>query len=172
MVTNGTIVPSDKVLRAIKDVDMFVFVSNYDDKSKKLDALTKKLTEHKIPYYAKKMSWFAMSQLTHNTPEEAKGIFDRCKLKLSCPEVINGKQFICAFLANAEDLRAIPYDNRNSFDLLDPLLSKEDLRRFLYSNEMPPGCLYCSGWGGADSLAVPVAEQISSSMPYKQYDNY
>ena len=168
--TNGTIVPSTDVLKALKKSGIVVHISDYGDTSICLNELVTALKEYKIPFSVDAVAWYETSQLRENGgPELAKEIYAKCcRSDEKRGSVNGGKYYNCAFLGRGDKLRIFPSSADNYVDLLDEKVTAQDIKRYISSENAPPGCGYCSGID--KTKAIPVAEQLKEPLPYKAYD--
>ena len=167
IVTNGTIVPSEKLLSVMKYTCAFVRISDYDKLSNRKDELVERLTYWNIPFEVAKLPWYDIHKLNVDNGENTQNIFNTCDIKVNYATVLKSRWYYCEFLANAENLNAIPRDPRNSILLTNNNLTKKDLQDFIINTNAPPGCQYCSGSKGKRIKAG--ADQLSSPAQYKRY---
>lgn len=166
IVTNGTLIPSDSVLKVLgahNDI-ITVTISDYGKLSSKKYELIKKLNEYNCTYYHKNVkTWYSYGQPIipeTNIPESE--IRMKCE-KCDCAgniRQINNKLYSCYFVAFADDAQLIPYDKRNYLDLYTDEINKSILREFI--NEIQPGRKYCNAPFQADlskNIMIPRAEQ-------------
>ena len=168
IITNGTIVPSEESLKIIKQTCVYIRISDYGRLSRKKEELINRLIYWKIPFEVTDVPWYDMHKLNIDNGENTQKVFDNCDLKVDFATVLKSRWYYCEFLANAENLNAIPNDPNNSFFLMNKNLTKKDFQDFIYQVKAPPGCQYCSG-GMQGKLVKAGAEQLSSPLPYKRY---
>ena len=170
--TNGTIVPDEKTLKAVKQHEIHVCMSDYGANTKNIDSVVDAFNKHGIDYaHIKNQHWHPVSKIVNGdnvSDEEAKIRYENCRFK--CNTISKGKFFACAFLASAHDLQAIPDNTENYVDLLSKSITKSDIACYLRrhdSGQGYPGCRWCSG---ADtSTIIKAGTQIREPLPYNRY---
>jgi hypothetical protein len=170
IITNGTIVPQEGVLRVIKKTKARVRISDYGTLSVNRDKLAAALSEYKIPYEITNPVWTAVSQLVDGrgvSDEEAARKWRECAA--GCNHIRGGRFYYCPFLASADRLGAIPHDARNYVDLLDGATTGETIKRYKSKENVPPGCGWCSG-GSGELPEIPVAKQLKEPLGYAEYE--
>lgn len=165
VVTNATVIPSERLLSAMRRCKVFCFISDYGEHSIKLAELRALLRKRGIAFVVSKMNWFDWCQLTDGSKDNAQEIFDSCDGR-ACRQIVNGRLYACAMFAVGDMIGAIPYDERNSVDLSG---DREVVREYLTTDVAYPGCRYCTGIT-LNAPTVPVAEQADKPMPYVKYE--
>lgn len=176
IVTNGTIVPNDRLLNVLSNSNVVVEISNYRENSKSIDDLVGKFLKYNIKYFVINIQHFVYtSQLEKNvepmSKEELLSFRARCSNR--CRVVSNGKFFLCAFLRSAHMLKAIPKTQDGYLDIYDENI-KDKLAHYLSGTEpLPIACSWCSGdskelWNN-EKYYVPVAEQVNKPVEYMKY---
>ena len=173
-ITNGTILPNEETLDAMKRNQLHVVISDYNALSKNLNNLAEKLSAYDIRYITTNPVWFAGQQLVDGRGRDAKEVFNRCTMK--CTMLQNGLLYRCPFLAHSARLNAVPYSKHNYIDISKEETQKIDIKNYLSMPDnpntvTPPGCAYCSGYEHNMPI-VPVAEQAGFPLPYKVYDAF
>lgn len=164
LVTNGTIIPSNEVLRSIKQAGLRVEISDYGHLSRNLDALEAILHDRSIVYNIRKVdTWYACQGIIAKN-DHGQQTYDKCKA--SCTSVLGGKLYRCPFLANGEVLKAFPANGDNHVMLDAP----SKIHAYLSSARAMPGCAYCSGYNFSIAEPIPVAEQLSEPIRYCVYE--
>ena len=116
VVTNGTIVPDDKLIPALKHPKCRVFISDYGKHSKNLSNLASWLNKNEIGYSVKRdYCWYdqGIGEARNRNDRELKRIFVTCRAS-KCQIFLHGKLHQCAISAFAMDLGLIP-DNPNDY---------------------------------------------------------
>jgi hypothetical protein len=170
MTTNGTVVPSDKLLTAIKNADLYLAVDDYRDalpqhRSKQRELL-EKLDGYKIGYQILKAdSWIDLAPFESGKPhlgdEQLREHFRSCSVPWQ--EYRDGKLWLCNYAAYA-DIAGIQSSQDNEyFDLAD--LSADNRSELIefrlgYSAKgYTEFCKRCLGYNN-NPKSVPVAEQL------------
>lgn len=171
IVTNGTIVPPPHVIEAIIKSETRVLISDYGNRSKKLEEIVTLFFNNKINFnVASVPEWFDSGRIIDNVGIADKVIqnkFNNCIMK--CNTLIGRKFFLCSFAANITELKAIPCDNEDFIDVLDEKFNKATLRNYLDRQVALTSCCLCSGGMGVLGKKVPVAIQTKKPLPYKKY---
>jgi MoaA/NifB/PqqE/SkfB family radical SAM enzyme len=170
LITNGTLLPSEKLLARFKQTKVLVQISNYGKLSVRMDELKTALKAYKIPFSSSSLPWTANSQLIDGdevTEAQAAAKYRACTA--GCNHIRDGRFYHCPFLQGADILRAIPHDPRDYIDLLDSKVTKETLKQYKSKDNVPPGCRWCSGFY-LEAAEIPVAEQLKAPGEYKRYE--
>lgn len=162
--TNGTILPSDKVLQSIRGKNVKISISNYGELSTRKNELIKKLQEYKIPFEIgeEHKIWVDFGELKvyERTEEEYKTQFTNCKS--TCRSYYKGKLHFCPRSSHGMDLGLVPdnlgdYIDLNREDMTTKLFA--ELYEKLETKDYIEACRYCKK--GAGKLEeFPAAEQM------------
>lgn len=173
IVTNGTLIPKDDVLAACKETETSILISNYAEYSRKIDELVSALEEWRVIYCVQgHNTWALTSQLCKPDRDiETLAFQHTTQCITSCRALKSGKFYHCSFLANADDLHAIPYSERNYVDLFASDFSREKLAIYLSKQYPPVGCAFCNGCSKEqwENDRIPEAEQCYEVIEYKKY---
>ncbi len=167
VITNGTVVPKQEVINAIRDCDAFVMISDYDELSRKKEEVISAMINHGVGVQVTDYPWFFENQLVYDDNVSCQQKFDDCYERKHIYTIRDGNAYYCHFLASGETLRAIPYDRRNSISIYDS--TGQELIDYLNSETSPPGCEYCSGHD-LNSQKITKAEQVKLPLPYKSFE--
>lgn len=176
LVTNGTIVPDDTTMGALKEAKVFVMISNYGDKSRNLDKLVNKLCEFSIRYAVMSLPYWANVEQYVDAKEimtEKDRMRWRKEMCSTLHRVVDsGKFYLCCHLKSLDQLSAISAEAKGCFvDIYDENVI-DKMEKYLSDNEpLPKACSWCNGnaleqW---QYNMIPVAEQTSEIMPYTKY---
>ena len=179
IITNGTTVPKEDVISAIKKIrcDFRVLIDNYGTHlSKKIDELSTVLNDAGIrneirnytsedPHYGGWVDFGNLSVRKH-TEAEARMLYAMCaypqKMKF-CFTVVDGVMYPCSPVRRCRELGT---DNPSDYlDLFDDKLSIEEKRGRIvniYNGNFLTACEYCNGMCDDSPRFVP-AEQIPIS---------
>ena len=149
IITNGTIVPSDDICKAIADTGTLVFISNYGRLSRSLDQLCNKLCAYGITYaVSDKSMWSDCEQLNDNciVQDTKTRLFRRhedcCE---RCHEVFRGKFYLCGLLKTMSLIGITPYNKDNYVDIYD-IKAKSNIAEYIScNNPLPTACSWCNG---------------------------
>ncbi len=163
VVTNGTLVPSDKVISAMKNSRLTVQISDYGSISYKKEELQKACEENGIKCVVRSMAdknWFSAGDL-HFRGKNAKGIKEQLKKCGGiCRSFQNGKLYFCP-RASFGTLLGIPDPPRDYVDFTR-IVDVKELRKQIFELNQRKGflaCNYCDE--GTDNYRpIPPAEQI------------
>ncbi len=138
LTTNGTIIPSDEVLKHIANSNIVVQISDYNLKNTKVQVLIDKLQSFGIAYaYLKEQKWRDMGGFTLR--DESR--FDECSVK-RCTSVFYGKIYVCSRAAIMAKQGIIPDEG------IPISLDKHNLKKSInemYSGKYCAACQYCDG---------------------------
>ncbi|WP_018212552.1 radical SAM protein [Desulfitobacterium hafniense] len=183
IITNGTIVPSDKLIESLRPFGqkLNLLVDNYGfNKSLHAQEVADKfrlIPEARVilrDYHSENMhcgGWVDYGISEHSikkSESSAKRLFRKCSYpqKLDfCTSMVDGKLYSCTQLRRLIDLGVIAPDPLEVFDLFDLNINDEDFRKrimALYDVEYLSACAYCNGICD-DSLRYAAAEQILHS---------
>ena len=168
VITNGTVVPKQSVIDAIKEADAFVMISDYDELSRKKDEIVKAMQDNGVGVQITNYPWFYENQLVYDDAKNRQQKFDTCYERKHINTIRDGKAYYCHFLAGGETLMAIPYHKDNSISIYDN--DAQEIYAYLTSEIAPMGCEYCSGHD-LSSPEIPKAEQTPTSLPYRSFED-
>ena len=147
--TNGTILPKEEKLKIFQNEKIFFDIANYGKHSRNAEALVKTLTKMKIAHNASLVTvWQDVGKIvkTNRTESENKDIFGNCCTNRSLT-ILHGKLYLCPFAANATNLKAIPYTNKDIIDL--SVEKKEELKKRIdnlyFNTDYLEACKSCNG---------------------------
>ena len=174
--TNGTILPRETQIPSLQNSKVTLFITDYDELSRKLTELTQLLQKQGIAYFSQKaQGWTDCSSLEkHNrTLEQGVEVFKECCAK-NLATLSEGKLYRCPFHANGARLKAIPDVEEDFIDFLEKPLDEIDseemrkrLRSFLVEKTYIEACDYCNGRPYGAPKIIP-AIQIDKPLAYKK----
>ncbi|NOS76790.1 MAG: radical SAM protein [Nitrospira sp.] len=177
--TNGTILPRETQIPSLQNSKVTLFITDYDELSRKLAELTQLLDERGIAYFSQKaQGWTDCASLEkHNrTLEQGVEVFKECCAK-NLATLSEGRLYRCPFHANGARLKAIPDVEEDFIDFLEKPLNEIDstemrkrLRSFLVEKTYIEACDYCNGRPYGAPKIIP-AIQIDKPLPYKKVMN-
>ena len=182
IVTNGTIVPREPILRAMAQYEnIIVQISNYCSESNQINRLVEVLEKWGIRYDVVDFKgsikgWAKVMQLEQKHSElPNKALLSKRTYGCisSCNSVKEGKFYLCDLLVTMHDLHAVPNEQGMSIDIYDAN-AKEKMARYLsYDEPLPPACSWCSGCSPEswNAKSIPAAEQIDHPIMIRRYTN-
>lgn len=166
-VTNGTVIPNDELLSALKHPKISVRISDYGALSKK-DQLIPVLQNNHIKYIVQLQKWFELCTFRQE-PQRGKDLYetvtDCCKLGGNGAQyVIDGLLFRCPIQAHLHRLGIFKSDEKDYINLscADKCL-QDRISDYVNVQNMPEIvklCRHCNG-RGYSSVEVPPAEQLA-----------
>lgn len=175
--TNGTILPPEDRLQALRHSKVLVIISNYGKISRNLPRLKKALEDMGIKHYVLNIdSWLDCARIEphHRTVRENKHLFADCCAK-NMLTLSDGRLHRCPFSANAFRLGAVPDFKTDYVDLFKANLNeaRETLRKeiwnYLNHKEYLHTCDFCKGRPLAGPEVAP-AVQIEKPLSYRKYE--
>lgn len=166
-VTNGTVIPNDELLSALRHPKISVRISDYGEISKK-EQLIPVLKNNHIKYTVQLQKWFELC-IFHQKPQSGKALFetvaDCCKLGGNGGQyVMDGLLFRCPIQANLHRLGLFKSDAKDYInlrsadkDLQDRISAYVDVQKM---PEIVKLCRYCNG-RGFSGVEVPPAQQLA-----------
>ncbi|MBP3768919.1 MAG: 4Fe-4S cluster-binding domain-containing protein [Lachnospira sp.] len=173
--TNATIPLAYEKAAKLNKKKILFYISDYGNKIQKIEDLEGQLKKLKIKFCIvdyKKEKWIKHSEFKKISLEKEKaiGLFNKCSGR-DCPVVLKNKLFICEYIANADNLNAIPNEKTNYVSLdQDHVNLKENIKSYLEREKPLSGCFYCSRWldSNAEDLYVKAARQIKKPLLYER----
>ena len=176
IITNGTIVPNNKLLNALSASNKIrVLIDDYGPElSQKIPYITVALGDAGVSYVVRKNyeleahynGWVDLSDLSnkYRTEEENEEIYHRCvySTKLKCFPILDGKAYICATYKRCLDIGIIKDNPSEYINLFDDTVSIEAQRNLIlefFNRSYFSSCEYCNGFF-EDSKRYPPAEQL------------
>jgi hypothetical protein len=152
IVTNSTLLPSDEVLTAFSKIEnAYMYISNYGEKSKKMNQLIDACVSHGIPHYIAPLdnNWVTLGDFDfdrHYTEDELCHLFAVCDASV-CTQLINGNLYNCARTPILNEDGLIPYCSEDFCDIRNTPdeIFNEKLHSYLYGTKYLNGCKYCDG---------------------------
>jgi len=152
IVTNGTVVPKDEVFDKFKNItNFYIYISNYGERSRKINELILKCKEFKIPFYVCPQSseWINLGDFNysrHYSKTELKQLFAICDAR-TCFQLLNGRLYSCSRLPLLNEDGLIPFCESDFCEIRKQTenLIKENLHDYMYKKEYLVGCQYCDG---------------------------
>lgn len=165
IITNGTVIPDEKVLQLLKNPKIMVRISFYGNLSRKYKELESLCHQHKIEVRVHAQRWKDIGRVLDivSGDKETQLRYEECSQRAGAFfYVLNGKATLCPFAANTYTLGLYDTESEDIIDLLLPSTSDDLFKQLndLYWREAPlTACRYCNGWLPYATKPVPVAVQ-------------
>jgi len=179
--TNGTIIPKDEHLSFLKGHDVNFIVTDYGKLSRNITKLIDKLEEYKLTYVrTPPENWIDCSSIRHHKRKvsDLEEVFKQCCVKYVYT-LLDSKLYRCPFIANADNLKAIPDNPANYVDLSsDSSDIGKRIKRLVDNRKFFPACDFCDGRPydpsskvGYDGKGmITPAKQTPKPLDYKVYE--
>lgn len=150
IVTNGTFLLKDNVIKILKNDKFYVFISNYGNVSFKRDELINQLKNDNIKYTLgdKELTWadFGNLECRNKKQKQLKKQYTSCRMM--CNSLINGQLHHCPRSSHGTNINKIQLKEKDYINLLDKNLNKKQLRKKLikfFYHYVPyiEACNYC-----------------------------
>ncbi len=185
VVTNGTLVPSQKILESLKQWGQkaFLIVDNYgaelSTKIKEIDMLlTNENIRHTIrnytindPHCGGWVDFGSLTKQTQRSLELAEKLFAKCSVAQNlhfCFPIMGSEMWPCAPARRRAQL-GFEADPSEYIDLFDDSLTIEEQRekiRAIYGKKSLTACAYCTGLCEDSVRVVPGVQLTSEEMKY------
>ena len=176
VVSNGTLLPDEQLLKTMMDPKVVVRISDYGSLSRKKAELLELLGKNNIRTELTDFKFWNRQptvEILNETEEQLrKKVFNCCTIADS-NTLINGKLFFCSYSAYHHYLRAVPDFGDNYVDLFATQEEGAQLRekiekiRQMGKDGLPKqACRFCNFNNFADNL--PVAEQTTELMHFQK----
>lgn len=175
--TNGTVIPSQKMLGSLKYDNVIVHISDYDVRTNKIDKLKLLFDQQGIRYFIRKYdAWkqYGAMKNRNYSEQEVQKVFASCTSR-NCYTLKGSKLFRCPRSAHATALNMIPDYPGDYIDVLNELISNEklkmEIKKFLSSNHYLEACRYCINIG-EEITEVQAAIQTDKPFEYLEVKKY
>ncbi len=162
IITNGTILPSQKTLRLLSDNKVKLVIDDYGALSRKLPTIVEEAAKFKIRYEIQSLqTWYSLipqKSDERKNSKQIKAIYENCMFR-SCIGVTNGRLYHCNVAGHMHNVGLLVDTEMQYVDLKDKTVTNEELRQAIQEYlEIPYlyACGYCSY---SSHIEVPVAEQ-------------
>jgi organic radical activating enzyme len=155
--TNATIVPKNDTLKSLMHEKVSLDITRYETHKHSInnhEKLMDVLKENKINYITHTADrWTDSGRVKKykRTENELQSLFHNCCVG-DILSILNGKLYRCPFSANAHNINAIPYNEKDIIDLLDENIKADVMReniKKLYTRkdrkEYLTACKFCRG---------------------------
>ena len=146
IITNGTIVPNQELLKTISKNKISVWISNYKNKSPKVGELIEQLRKEKIEFAIMNVDrWSDVIQLVQrDTIQDKQILLDRRKTDCvtRCRTVANGRFYLCSLLKSMDFMNFTPYDKTNYVDIYGDDAKERIIEMLNIDNPLPNNCSF------------------------------
>ncbi len=163
--TNGTVIPDEKLIKALKHPKVMVRISDYGSFSK-IDALSELFKKHNINYKIALQKWYELSSFTKEPKKgkDLKWIVESCcktqPYGNGGPYLTEGKMFYCPMQGNLHNL-GIFVSTENDYvdlnDMEDPSL-QEKISDLFNRKHFPELCKHCAGRAYVGNEVTPATQ--------------
>lgn len=169
IITNGTVVPDEKILEKLKDPKVMVRISYYGELSNNYKKLVEACSHRGIRVRVHAQRWKDIGRALEkiSSERETQERYAECSQRAGAFfYVLHGHVTVCPFAANTHSLGLYQSDGEDVVDITK-VTSSEDLfqkLKSLYWRSQPlEACRYCNGWLAYATKPVPVAIQYERS---------
>lgn len=160
--TNGTIIPDEKNIYALKKAKVKVIISDYGSLSRKKYELMDFCEKNDIKFHLKNedLYWGYVGDMEPRERNEGqlRKQFKHCHN--FCRSILNGKLFYCPRAAHGDDLGYVKTLEREYVDLLQENMTTKDILNLVYSDHYFSACDYCN-YGTKDMIPITPGVQMS-----------
>ena len=170
--TNGRIVPKGPNLECLKNEKVILDMTNYGSLSNNHQQIVKVCEENKISYSESLTTvWQDCGEIL---PKQDRSELEKKRKFIDCCNsdqlsLLKGKLYRCPFSANAENLKAIPFNSDDQVDLNDQKISipelKIKIKDLVYNKDYVSACDFCNG-RDYTVKKIKAAEQTKKPLPY------
>lgn len=161
--TNGTIIPHEKDICALKNAKVKIIISDYGKLSRNRDNLINWCKKNKVKYHLKSedLEWGYIGDMQprKRTPKMLQKQFRNCNNY--CRSILNGKLFYCPRAAHSDDLGYVK-ESRDYVDLLSGKVSRSAIMNIVYSLTYFAACDYCN-YGTKEMVPIKPGVQMQRS---------
>lgn len=149
--TNGTILPTDELIKIMKECKVHITISDYRELSRKKAELIQLCKDNNISYDIDNCDWYDVGNLENREYEKKKVdyIFGTCRIAWMYNCILNGEYHLCCRSAYGKRLGAIPVEEKDYVDLLSESDGVQAIRKkltnLLSKKDAITACNYCNG---------------------------
>ena len=164
VITNGTIIPSEKILESLNHDIVSVVIDDYGKLSKKKQSLSKMLSQFGIDFRINKhWAWADLGGFESRglLNEELAEVFSICNFN-DCTELLDGRLHRCPRSSHGMNIGFVPVYKDDFINILDFKIKdnqlKDKLNSFFHDKKFIHACNHCDG-NTSDTLILDIAEQ-------------
>jgi organic radical activating enzyme len=174
VLTNGTIIPSQKNLDALKDSKITLQISEYNNPRQRIPELLKLCEENEIITKIKKNFRWQNCAVIH---EHRRTMVENTELLRNCcvrgtVSIVDGKLFFCPIAGNMYTLGAAPKEYHEFVPLADESIPNDELLGRINSLTRKTYLRVCDFCGGRPPYGndIPAAVQTDKTLEYIRYE--
>lgn len=172
IVTNGTMLFKDDMLRSLRNKRVSVAISNYGKLSRNYNSLIEQLSDNGIKFWNRKtMEWTPQGDCSYRnkSQKELERILKECRS--DCISILDGNIHLCPRSSHGHDLKIFNADANDYVDLRkhkSRRLLKKDLFKLLNRKSIA-ACNYCDYYMRDKLKACVAGEQIGREEALEKY---
>lgn len=170
LITNGTILPEDALMKCFHQYNVGITVSNYGSLSHQLQNIVEAGKKYDVPVFILDPSdmWvdFGEPVLRTRTEEDHEKVFHQCFHWIQGLWIMERRLFICALSAARCHVGAVNPGEGDCLDLYEDLPWEEKRKKlelFLAGSTMPNACRYCNSRHAPG--ITPAIQSIPNQLP-------
>lgn len=173
IVTNGTMLFAEDILKVLRDKRISVDISNYGKISWNYSNLIRQLRNNRIKFYSdKNLEWTPQGDFSYRerTHVELERILRICRS--DCISVLEGNIHLCPRSSNGHDLKIFQADKKDYVNLRD-CITKRELKKKLFNllnRKSIVACNYCDYYMRDKLKVCTVGEQMSKKEAIDKYE--
>lgn len=177
VITNGTVVPNERIMQLLSNKKFMVRISYYGVASSNYLKLVDTCKQRGVEVRVHAQRWKDIGRAldTVSNDEETLTRFQECSQRAGAFfYVLHGKATLCPFAANTEALKLYDAKSRDFVDLNEDFSTKnlfQSLNNLYWGVQPLTACYYCNGWLPYATKPIPVAEQYALD-EYPQLPRY
>ena len=150
-ITNGTVIPSSRLVEVLRCPKIEVIITNYGEISYKFDELVDLFDRENIKYFEELPQWFRCSNVSLHDRSigQLQDVYANCCKTDGTPYLNRGKLYKCQFAASVDQLGVIPKSPEDSVELLaepyNPIVLKKKVDELFSRETFIDACKYCKG---------------------------
>lgn len=171
--SNATIPINEEKFSKVDKSKLYFNITDYNQLSRNLTQNLNLLEKYQVNSMVKRIDmWMDCSEIKfiERTEIELENVYNCCCVK-NYITIVDGKFFLCPFVANIYNLKAMPENDIEYIDILKD--NKDEIRKNikddLYLKKYINACKYCRGRNLQDERNLVPAVQTKEVLPYKKY---
>lgn len=171
--TNATVLPSAEKMSEWDTKRVKFYISDYRIKHQNIKQFIELIDSLGFDYYVQHFqNWIKHSDIQYvDMPEEERNrLYKMCPGR-TCPVIIEDRFYVCEYVANVCELKAVPLNTDNYYDMhKNRNKGKNEFKKYIERRTAPEACKYCSRMITSDNPTfVEPAVQLSMPLKYNHY---